>query len=61
MNIEANPAPLAYSVKDACRVTSLGVTRVYQLIHEGRLDARKIGRRTVVTAASIRRLIGEAA
>ena len=42
------PPPLAYSVSEACRMSSLGKTRLYQLISEGHLEARKIGRRTVI-------------
>ena len=49
--------PLAYSVAEACRVSSLGRTRLYQLIAEGRLEARKIGKRTLIPAASLRALI----
>ncbi|MEZ5709069.1 MAG: helix-turn-helix domain-containing protein [Blastomonas sp.] len=53
--------PLAYSINDACRVSSLGRTRLYELIAEGRLEARKIGNRTIVPAESLRALIaGEA-
>ena len=52
--------PLAYSVSEACRVSSLGRTRVYQLISEGRLEVRKIGKRTLIPAASLRALIGGA-
>lgn len=50
-------APLAYSVADASRVSSLCKTSIYGLIREGRLEARKIGKRTVIPAASLRRLI----
>jgi excisionase family DNA binding protein len=54
--------PLAYSIHDACRVSSLGRTFLYQLISEGKLEARKVGGRTVIPADSLRRLInGEAA
>lgn len=62
MNTSSNdPEPLAYSVKEACRVSSLGRTRLYQLIGENRLEARKIGKRTIIPAASLRALIaGEA-
>jgi excisionase family DNA binding protein len=49
--------PLAYSISDACRASSLGRTRLYQLIAEGRLEARKIGKRTLIPAASLRALI----
>jgi excisionase family DNA binding protein len=58
MNTSNIPAePLAYSVSDACRVSSLGRTRLYQLIAEGRLEVRKIGKRTLIPAASLRALI----
>ena len=50
--------PLAYSINEACRVSSLGRTRLYQLIGEGRLEVRKIGKRTLIPAASLRALIG---
>lgn len=49
--------PLAYSIADACALTSLGRTRLYQLINEGKLQVRKIGKRTLVPAASLRALI----
>lgn len=49
--------PIAYSIADACRVTSIGKTRLYQLINEGKLEARKIGGRTLIPADSLRRLI----
>ena len=49
--------PLAYSIADACRVTSIGRTRLYQLINEGRIETRKIGKRTLIPAASLRALL----
>jgi len=49
--------PLAYSVKEACKVTSLGRTYLYLLIKEGRLEVRKIGNRTIIPAASLHALI----
>lgn len=49
--------PLAYSVAEACRVSSLGRTQLYSLIAAGRLESRKIGRRTVIPAASLRALV----
>lgn len=57
MNVHGHLEPLAYSVEDACRVTSFGRTRLYQLIREGRIEARKIGGRTLIPAASLRALI----
>lgn len=54
---QLNIEPLAYSVSEACRVSSLGRTRLYQLIGEGRLQTRKIDKRTLIPAASLRALI----
>jgi len=42
--------PLAYSINEACRVSSLGRTRIYRLISEGRLEAKKVGKRTRIPA-----------
>jgi excisionase family DNA binding protein len=55
--LNSNLEPLAYSINEACRVSSLGRTRLYQLIGEGKLDVRKIGKRTLIPAASLRALI----
>ena len=61
MNDTLKLEPLAYSVADAIRVSSIGKTRLYSLIKEGKLEARKIGKRTLIPAASLRALIdGEA-
>lgn len=57
MQNDNHPQPLAYSVAEACQVSSIGKTRLYQLIAEKRLEARKIGKRTLIPAASLRALI----
>jgi excisionase family DNA binding protein len=49
--------PLAYSIPEAIRVTSLGRTNIYKLIAEGRLEVRRIGRRTLIPAKSVRKLL----
>jgi excisionase family DNA binding protein len=52
---------IAYSVKEACRVSSLGRTTVYAAISAGRLRATRVGGRTLIPADSLRALIaGEA-
>ena len=48
---------LAYSINDTAKTLSLGRTSIYAMIADGRLDAFKLGRRTLVKADSIRRLI----
>jgi len=52
---------LAYSINDTARILSLGRTSVYAMIADGRLEAFKLGRRTLIKADSIRRLISEQA
>lgn len=49
--------PLAYSVNDAIRVSSIKRTRLYALIKDGRLKATKIGTRRFIDAASLRQLL----
>lgn len=50
---------LAYSINETARTLSLGRTSIYAMIADGRLEAFKLGRRTLVKAASIRRLVEE--
>jgi hypothetical protein len=49
--------PLAYSIKDAIQVSSIGKTRLYALIGEGRLKVTRVGKRTLVNAESLRQLV----
>ncbi|QNO27640.1 helix-turn-helix domain-containing protein [Sphingopyxis sp. OPL5] len=52
---------LAYSINEAARVLSMGRTSIYAMIADGRLEAFKLGRRTLIRAESIRKLVsGEA-
>ncbi len=50
--------PLAFSINDTAKTLSLGRTSIYALIREGRLETIKLGRRTLIKAASVRRLLG---
>ena len=53
--------PLAVSVNDAAKALSLGRTSIYAMIADGRLEAFKLGRRTLIRMDSIRRIVaGEA-
>ncbi len=58
--LEQQTSPvLAYSVNDACRISSLGRTSIYALIAAGKLQIRKVGKRTLIPAESLQRLINE--
>lgn len=55
----ADAAPLAYDMATACRVSSLGMTKLYELIADGRLATSKVGKRRLVLADSLRQLLAE--
>ena len=48
---------LAYSINETARVLSMGRTSIYALISDGRLETFKLGRRTLVKAESIKRIV----
>jgi len=57
----AKREPMTTTIHGVCEMTSLGRTKVYQLIREGRLKATAVGRRRLVFTDSIRALLnGEA-
>lgn len=48
---------LLVSINEAAKALNLGRTSIYALINEGKLETRKMGRRRLVTTASILRLV----
>ncbi|WP_372733041.1 helix-turn-helix domain-containing protein [Novosphingobium sp.] len=48
---------LAYSINETARLLSMGRTSIYGMIADGRLEAFKLGTRTLIKAESIRRLV----
>ena len=48
---------ISYSPDRAAELLGVGRTYLYELIGDGRLDARKLGKRTLITRASLRQLI----
>ena len=51
---ERGPAPLAYTVPNACKAAGLGRTTLYELIAAGSVRAMKAGTRTLIEADSLR-------
>ena len=39
---------LSLSIEDACKITGIGRTKIYQAINSGKLKARKLGKRTII-------------
>jgi excisionase family DNA binding protein len=48
---------LAYTILEAVRASGIGRTKLYELIREGRLEARKVGTRTLIPADGLRALL----
>ena len=63
LSLDTSPARLLgrllYSPAETEAILGISHATVYRLIRVGRLDAKKIGSTTVITAASIERLIAE--
>lgn len=54
--------PLSYSVGAAVRATGLGRSTIFAMMADGRLERRKVGKRTLIPRASLEALIsGKAA
>lgn len=47
----------ALNIRDACAAIGIGRTKLYELINDGELDARALGGRTVIPAASLEKLV----
>lgn len=47
---------LAISINETAKALGIGRSSVYSLVKSGRLDAIKIGRRTLLTTESVKRL-----
>lgn len=52
---------LTYSVEQACAVSSLSRTTLFGLIRQNKLSVTRIGRRTLISATSLRALLGDTA
>lgn len=51
--------PLAYSVGDTAAMLSIRPPTVWALIRNGRLNPVRLGRRTIIPASEIERLLSE--
>lgn len=49
--------PMVLGVKDAAAFIGLSKSRLYELIGEKQIDARKLGARTVVPVASLKAFV----
>lgn len=50
---QPSPPRLAYSVPEAARVIACGKTKVWELVHSGKLKARRNGGRILILAEDL--------
>ena len=53
----ADPAKMAYRIREACQCLGIGKTSLYELVKSGDLKLIKIAGRTLVPRSEIERLI----
>lgn len=54
---EALPEPLSVRIKEACRLTGIGRSKLYELIAAGDIEIVKVGAITLVPIASLKSLL----
>lgn len=53
--------PISVSIHDAARLTSISRSRLYELMGEGKLPSKTIGRRRLIPYAALEALMADAA
>jgi hypothetical protein len=53
-------SPEFATIPDTCRLFGFGRTKLYELIAAGKVEARKLGARTLVRTASVRDFLDNA-
>lgn len=53
--------PLAVDIPEACRLTGLGRSKLYELLSAGEIPSVKVGKRRVVPVASLRQWLAKLA
>ena len=53
MSLGPLPTPITVRIKDACRMTGIGRSKLYLLIAEGVIETIKVGSMTLIPVASI--------
>ncbi len=57
MSIDPSPRLITVRIKDACKMTGIGRSKLYLLIAEGRIETIKIGSMTLIPVASLEALL----
>ena len=54
---EAIPMPLAVRVREACRLTGIGRSKLYELIAAGEIEIIKVGTITLIPVVGLERFL----
>jgi len=54
---QSQTEPLAVRIPEACRLTGIGRSKLYQMIADGYIETVKVGAITLVPMRTLRRLI----
>jgi excisionase family DNA binding protein len=57
MEVESKIQPMAHSVHIAAQLLGIGPSKTWALIREGKIRATRIGRRTLISAREIERVL----
>jgi len=57
-HIRAPARPLTVRVREACRLTGIGRSKLYMLIKEGHIDVVKVGTMTLIPMRSLEKFLG---
>ena len=50
--------PITVRVREACRMTGIGRSKLYELIADGEIETMKVGSITLIPTESLRRFVG---
>lgn len=53
MKVDPTPKPITVRVREACRMTGIGRSKLYLLIEEGEIEIIKVGSMTLIPVASL--------
>lgn len=56
MILDPEPERITVRIKEACRITGIGRSKLYELIAEGEIEIAKIGAMTLIPVDSLRAL-----
>jgi excisionase family DNA binding protein len=55
---DGSARPITVRVKEACRLTGIGRSKLYMLIQEGHLEVVKVGSMTLIPMRSLEKFLG---